>query len=325
MIGAAQQPSGRRCSPCTYRLYGLLLRSELPLPCPELREPHHDAVALFEAPDSHFVQAREATAGRPQAGEPFQHARVSDGSDYLRWAGLFEFLVSPEGRRIACRAFNGTTQEAFQTYLVGQVLSFALLKHGIEPLHATVVVVQQQAVAFLGGSGYGKSSLGAAFLQAGHTLLTDDILVTTEEDRRFMAHPGPPRIKLFPDIMKTLRGERLIGVAMNPTTRKLVIPLAPQQSSHAAVPLRAIYMLRPPGAGVPRKRATIAPLSQHRACLDLLANTFNPVIVNPDRLTRQFKLASRIAAAVPIKSLSYPKDLSRLPATVDAIQADLTS
>lgn len=325
MIGAVQQSSGHPRGSFTYRLYGLVLTSELPLPCPELRESHHDAVDLFEAPDSLFVQARQDTSKGPQSGDRFQHARLSDGSDYLRWSGLFEFLVSPEGRRIACRACNGTTQETFQTYLVGQVLSFALLKHGIESLHATVVVVHQQAVAFLGDSGYGKSSLGAAFLRAGHTLLTDDILVITEEDRRFMAHPGPPRIKLFPDIAKTLLGEQVLGMPMNPTTSKLVIPLAHKQSAHAAAPLRAIYMLRPPTTDVPLTRVTITPLSQRRACLDLLANTFNPVIVNPDRLTRQFNLATRLAAAVPIKSLSFPKDLSRLPAVVEALRGDLTS
>src|SRR5205823_3902180 len=103
------------------------------------------------------------------------------------------------------------------------------------------VVVRQQAVAFLGDSGYGKSSLGAAFLQAGHSLLTDDILVITENNRRFTAHPGPSRIKLFPHIAKTLLGERVAGIPMHPTTSKLVIPLTQKQSEHATAPLRAIY------------------------------------------------------------------------------------
>ena len=322
MIRAVQQPSGHRRSPFTYRLYGLFLRSELPLPCPELQESHQDAVDLFEAPDSLFVHARQNTSSEPKPGDWFQHTRLSDGSDYLRWSGLFEFLVSPEGRRIACRACNGTTQEAFQAYLVSQVLSFALLKHGIESLHATVVVVQQQAVAFLGNSGYGKSSLGAAFLRAGHTLLTDDILVLTENGRRFTAHPGPPRIKLFPDIAKTLLGKQVAGIPMNPTTSKLVIPLASQQSSEAAAPLRAIYMLRPPTTGVPLTRVTLTLLSQRRACLDLLANTYNPVIVKPDRLARQFNLTVRLAAGVPVKSLSYPRDLAFLPEVLTAIKSD---
>lgn len=323
MIGAIQQPSSHRRGPFTYRLYGLLLRSEVPLPCPELRESHPNAVDLFEAPDSFFIQARREKPSGPEPGDWFRHARLSDESDYLRWSGFFEFLVSREGRRIACRACNGTTQEAFQTYLVGPVLSFALLKHGIEPLHATVVVVHQQAVAFLGDGGYGKSSLGAAFLRAGHTLLTDDLLVITENDRRFTAHPGPPRIKLFPEIAKAILGDRVVGTPMNPTTPKLVIPLDPKQSTHAAAPLRAIYMLRPPTTGAPPTRVTITPLSQRRACLELLANTFNPVIVEKARLTRQFNWTSRLPASIPVKSLSYPRDLAFLPEVLTAITSDL--
>ncbi|MFB3074256.1 MAG: hypothetical protein ACE1Z6_03640, partial [Candidatus Methylomirabilales bacterium] len=110
----------------------------------------------------------------------FQHLRLPDGSDYLRWSGLFEFLVSADGRRIACRELECASPESFQTYLIGQVLSFALVKRGIEPLHSTTVVIDGKAVAFLGDSGYGKSSLGAAFLQAGYPLLTDDLLVLKE-------------------------------------------------------------------------------------------------------------------------------------------------
>ncbi|PYT92309.1 MAG: hypothetical protein DMG36_15620 [Acidobacteria bacterium] len=80
----------------------------------------------------------------------FHYAPLEDGSDYLRWTGLFEFLISADGRRIAARTLTDISQEAFQTYLLGQVLSFALLKQGIESLHSTVVAVDGGAVAILG-------------------------------------------------------------------------------------------------------------------------------------------------------------------------------
>jgi hypothetical protein len=311
----------------TYHLYGLRIMSpwRLPFRCPETREPGLGEATLSEGPASLFSDLAREAGIRPASTKWFDHARFRDGSTYLQWSGLFEFLISPDGRRIACHSLNGASRETFQTYLLGQVLSFALLKQRIEPLHATVVVVDEHAVAFLGDCGYGKSTLGAAFLQAGHRLLTDDLLALTNRDGCFIAHPGLPWIKLFPEIAKALLGSQVTGTPMNPQTPKLVIPLAPQQSSHAAAPLRAIYILRPPATGVPLKRVTITPLSQRRACLELIANTFNPVIVKPDRLTQQFNLAARLAAAVPTKSLSYPKDLSRLPAVVEALQADLTS
>ena len=52
------------------------------------------------------------------------------------------------------------------------------------------------AVAFLGDSGFGKSSLAAYLLSAGDRLVTDDLLLL-QESEGFLAYPGPPRIKLF--------------------------------------------------------------------------------------------------------------------------------
>lgn len=237
--------------------------------------------------------------------------------------GLFEFLISPDGGRIAGRSLANVSPDVFHTYLVGQVLSFALVKQGIEPLHSTVVVINGEAVGFLGDCGFGKSSLGAAFLQAGHTLLTDDLLVVKKEGRSFLAHPGPRRIKLFPDIAEILLGGVAAAAPMNPRTTKLVIPLPASMSANAPRPLRSMYVLRPPGPGVNGRCVTIRSLSQRRACLELIANTFNPVVVERSRLARQFSLAARLARQIPLRSLSYPRDLARIPEVLEAVRSDL--
>ncbi|MBI4588188.1 MAG: hypothetical protein HY725_05075 [Candidatus Rokubacteria bacterium] len=233
-------------------------------------------------------------------------------------------MISANGSRIACQALNGISRESFHTYLVTQALSFAMLKQGIEPLHATAVVLNDRTVAFLGGCGSGKSSLGAAFLQAGHTLLTDDLLVVQEADGRFVAHPGPPRIKLYPEIANAFLRERATGTPMNADTRKLVIPLGCRLSAKAATPLGAIYVLRPETRRPRGDRIAIRPLSPRRAVLELIANTFNAAITEPDRLARQFRLVTRLASGVPVRSLSYPRDLARLPAVLEAIRSDLS-
>ena len=64
------------------------------------------------------------------------------------------------------------------------------MKSGFEPLHATVVVVSGEAVAFLGESGYGKSSLAASFLDSGHQLLTDDLLILRASAGRVLGPHG---------------------------------------------------------------------------------------------------------------------------------------
>ncbi len=315
-------------APRSYRVYGLSLKSHLSLSCPMGTGPALAEVELVDGPASLFAKACREAPAKWDSRQWFHYRRLANGSDYLRWNRLFEFSVSADGRRIACLASSGTSLETFQTYLVSQVLSFALLKQGIEPLHATVVVLNDQAVAFLGGCGSGKSSLGAAFLRAGHRLLTDDLLVIREYDesgQAFLAYPGPPRIKLYPKIAASLFRNRFTGVPMNPRTRKQIIPLNPIQASRAPIPLRAMYVLGPPSRRRHSNRITIRRLSQRCAMLQLIANTFNRMVVDPGRLSRQFAQAGRLTRIIPIKSLSYPRNLSCLPAVLEAIQSDLAS
>ncbi len=312
--------------PRVHRLYGIRVRSTLPLAGPGSMGSGPADVELCHAPPSLFGSLSTLQAASPKADDWFQHRSLPDGSDYLRWTGLFEFLVSPDGRRIACHALRGASQETFQTYLASQALSFALLKQGIEPLHATTVVIHGRAVAFLGNCKYGKSSLGAAFMRAGHRLLTDDVLVTSHDTgrrNRMLAHPGPPRIKLFPGIAARLLGRRQSGIPMNPGTRKLILPLTPGEHCDAAVPLAAIYVLQPPVTRSTHSRVTIRTLSPRRACLKLIASTFNTIMNKPARLAQQFLWAAQLADAVPVKSLSYPRRLTHIPSVLAAIHKDL--
>lgn len=319
--GAA--PISRQGRQRAYEAYGLRIQSVIPLPCLALARPGPVEAKVINGSASLFSRVRSSIAIKSNGVPWFQHIRLPDGSDYLRWSGLFEFLISAEGREIACRSLDGSARETFQTYLLSQVLSFALLKRGIEPLHSTTVTVDGEAVGLIGDCGYGKSTLGAAFLQAGHRLLTDDLLVVREENHGFYAYPGPPRIKLFPEIAKSLIGDCVEGIPMNNLTPKLIIPLTRHRFHHAAAPLRTIYVLTSPVSGSRCERVTVRRLSQRRAFVELLRNTFNAIIVETERLKGQFVLAARVASKIPIKLVSYPRTLSSLPSVRDAILSDL--
>ena len=177
------------------------------------------------------------------------------------------------------------------------------------------------AVGFLGDCGRGKSTLGAAFVRAGHALLTDDLLVLRAAGYGFRAAPGPPRIKLFAEPAARVLGPGLRGTPMNDRGGKLVFPLG-ARGARGAAPLRALYVLRP---GAARRGVAIRPLSPRRAFVELTRNTFNACVLDASRLARQFDLAARVAAAVPVKTLAYPRGLGRLAEVRAAIEADLTA
>src|SRR5207249_809831 len=210
----------------------------MPVPGVRRHERRRADVEITRGRAAAFAAVRRTLHPRLDGRRWFEDRMLSDRRRYLRWRGLFEFLVAADGRRIVARPLPGLARmpRAFETYLLGQVLSFALIARGLEPLHATAVVVGGGAVGFLGDCGRGKSTLGAA-----------------------------------------------------------------------------------------RRGVAIRPLSPRRAFVELTRNTFNACVLDASRLARQFDLAARVAAAVPVKTLAYPRGLGRLAEVRAAIEADLTA
>ena len=303
-----------------YNVYGISLRSEIALSLPVYTHPGLTEIEVCAGSASLFSEAIQG-AGLQARADWYHYAHLADRSSYVRWRGLGEFLVSSDGRRIVCARDPDASMESFQVYLLGQALSFALVKSGFEPLHATSIDVNGEAVAILGASGFGKSSLAACFLAAGHLLLTDDLLLLQPGAHGFDAYPGPPRIKLFPATARHFLGRAATGLPMNSMTEKLVIPLDQCQSCH--LPLRAIYALASPHETRRLRRIRIEPLSPQAAFLALVGNTFNYLLVDPDRLRRQAIATARLQSAVPVKKLWYPRGLGHLPAVRQAILSDL--
>ncbi len=313
-----------RSRSASYRLYGLSLQSPLVLPCPRAspaRAKARPRVSLVPATSRRFAGLGARGIRVPNARDWFRCRRLADGTQYLRWAGLFEFLISPDGHRIHYRRLRHASRESFSSYLLSQVLSFSLIAFGSEPLHGTVVVAGGEAVGFLGDCGYGKSTLAAAFLARGLPVLTDDLIVLVRNGPGFRVHPGVPRLKLFPAVSRAVLGSG-VGARMNPGTAKLVLPLVGAQVFRRPAPLRALYVLSDPT--LPTDRIAIEPLSQSRAMIEIVSNTFNTIVTDRERLANQFRFAQAVAGAVPVKGLAYPRELSALPDVCDAILSDLS-
>src|SRR5258708_18289343 len=111
--------------------YGWRLRPSLPLTI---------AAEPPEAVGDPDVEIREDSAGSlagalersdlaPDREAWMQHARLADGSTYVRWEGLFHFLIPADGRRIVYGRLGDASEESIQTYLLRQVLSYALTQH----------------------------------------------------------------------------------------------------------------------------------------------------------------------------------------------------
>jgi hypothetical protein len=307
----------------TYGVYGVTLRSHIQLALPDYPGAGLAEIELQLRERDYFA---DAIAGVPllwSRYSTYRYAHLQSGASYVRWEDIGEFLVSSDGRLITCCPAHESNHESFQVYLLGQALSFALVKCGFEPLHATCIVVEGQAVAFLGDSGFGKSSLAAYFISAGDRLLTDDLLLLQERPDGFLAYPGPPRLKLLPDMARRYLGGVTGGVPMNSAASKLVLPLDREKVCESPKMLSAIYGLSPPQDMPDTQAVDFKYLSSRQAFLELSCNTFNYVILDCDRASRQIKETAHIVNSVPVKRLLHPRSLEALPLVRQAVIKDL--
>lgn len=322
----------------SYGVYGLKIWSDISLALPAFgnsRSPGFGGtgsglaalaeITLSSADTDFFVREAGSARLNDRWDRGFQYAALPDGRTYVRGWEMGEFLVGADGASIVCNRQPGIAVDAFEVYLMGQALSFALLKRGFEPLHGTAVVIDGHAVGFLGASGVGKSTLAAAFVRAGFRVLTDDVLVVHGTGEGAMAYPGPSRLKLFSNTAARMAANVSGAVRMNGARTKLVIPIDDANAHAAPVPLTAIYDVSLPTGRPGSQKVSMTTLPRRDAVLALVRAGFNPRFVNRDHLARQFSASVALADRVPVKTLSYPRVLKNLPNVVNAVVENIAS
>jgi hypothetical protein len=299
-------------------VYGIRVTSDIPLglSCDEENSGTRSlaAVSFVDGAEDHF----DGFATARTDGESFVFDEAPDGTAYLRWRHLYEFAVAADGSRVTCRPLDGCDVSVLQNFLFGQVLAVALVRQGIEPLHAAVIAIGGAAIAFLGDCGYGKSTLLASFTDAGYRSVTDDMLILDRHNGELLAVPGPGRVKLLPDSAR-LFFEDVAGVRLTASTQKRAFTFHDSKQQRSTVPLRMLYVLPTPAERESTRSIEIRPVSRAAVVPAIVANTFTTQVVSRARLARQFEHATAVASGVDAFQLHYPAGLDHLPAIGRAI------
>lgn len=182
----------------TYQLFGLRVAFDRPLdrwPLVTTTEPPDVAVTFGDvAPPSGEVAFVHSIGG----GTQLEVWRDDDG-----WCWCY-----PDGVRIrvdaAASNMRATIPDYYDvtdtaTYLIGPLIGFLLRRRNITCLHASTVRVGETTWAFCGQTGAGKSSITAALVARGATLVAEDISPLHLRDGVIAIPAGVPLIKLWPD------------------------------------------------------------------------------------------------------------------------------
>jgi hypothetical protein len=205
--------------------------------------------------------------------------------------------------------------------LIDQVLPYLLVADGALVLHASCVALDGRAVAFVGPSGIGKSSLAAGFAQRGAALLADDFVHLSEQaDGSYLAVPVYPGLRLWPDGADHFGGDagELPPVADYTAKRRWEGSAGPVPA--AGLPLAAVVAPgNEPEAGQPDVR--IGRIRGADALTVVAEQAFGLDRRGRARLEADLDRWSRLVERVPVHLVEYRRRFELLPQALDAIQA----
>jgi hypothetical protein len=244
------------------------------------------------------------------------------GADYLlRFTDLADYVVRVEQREIRCYPKPDTTIETIRHLLLDQVIPLVLSSQGKIVLHASAVATPEGAIAFIGNTGRGKSTLAASFIKRGFPLLTDDCLLIEDRDGGLFVKPSYQGLRLWPETVSALfDGKAHLDEVAHYTEKKRLggdknqLPFC-----NHAVPLKRAYLLASVEEMDAADSIIITPIPPREALMEMVQYSYRMDINDSDRLKRDFELYSRIATLPLFYRLAHPRDLSLLTSVQQAI------
>ena len=280
-------------------MFGLEIDSALPLP--ELRDGDPAAPAALT------IAVGAIAGGDGDPLDPSAHLLVID--DVAR------YLVR-DGTSILIDPASCADHADIRLFLLGTAMGIVLHQRGMMPLHANAIEIDGAAVAFMGPSGFGKSTLADWFTQQGFRMVADDVCAIRLKDGVPLVEPGIPRLRLWEDAL-VARGSSADGLARSfsrdPAYRKFDFPLPVAAGTAVALPLAAVYLLdRGPAL-------RLEPLSGLAAAQALFAHTYRGEYVREAGAPLgHLQICLGIAAAAPC--FRVERRWSLADASVDNLQ-----
>lgn len=194
-------------------------------------------------------------------------------------------------------------------FLLGSAWGALSYQRGWFPLHASIVQVEDEAVAFCAPSGGGKSSLAAWLVKQGYPLFSDDLCrldVTNNQPPRVWRSAA--RLKLWQEALQALDWPEQPLARDQRRVDKFHLRYAAEQPAET-LPLRALYIL------TWGDELTIQSLAGLRAVQMVIeAATYRPEFVVALGQTAQYWQSTiDLVGQIPIFTLQRPRAWALMP------------
>lgn len=293
-----------------YECSGLTIASAIPLSAPRsvFSDPAAADVTVtlgeevdppFERPSADLV-AELVVEGYPY----YSFCRVGEGH-VGRVPGIADFVIAADLRHVVCHPVSAGRTAVIPIIVPGTITAFLLTMGGRCVLHGSAVDRGGRAVAFVGVSGQGKSTMAAIFCGAGASLVSDDLLPLefggdgAASDSVFSLRSGCEiRLREKAASLADRFGEDAVRITQD--ERHAV---APPTSLLERIPLDAIVLPRPDRE---HREVTARRLSAGEASLALGRCERIEGWRGRDHFRRQFADIGRVVASVPVFEVAVP-------------------
>ena len=287
-----------------YNLYGLRVHSEIALPAPIARSdlPPYDLQVCWGE--------RKATSDGAPAGEVLAQFILHDGRGYtlvdsgsgytLCFHQTGEFWIDYDLRSVRVHLSPDIHPDIAALLVVGNVMACVLTLAGESVLHASAVEMGGSALAFLGSSGMGKSSLAALLCANGARCVTDDLLRLQPNGKGWRCFPGTGKLRLrknaaalienFPPTMREATPDDRVAVKLD--------------ADHPSMPLLGAIVIPHPSRSCHALKLERIP--RDKALLYLMAYPRIQESAGRKQRQRRLDFLGRIAASVPIFEAEIP-------------------
>jgi hypothetical protein len=289
----------------TVRLYGLAVRSQVPL--------HQSRAVTDGRPDldialgAQMARTHATPPGRVlldlRAHRQYYTATETPTGYHLRFYGTCDVVLSADLATARVHLVDGADPDVLSVLLAGTVMAFVLAMRGEPVLHASAVETAGRALAFVGASGMGKSTLATLMCASGARAITDDLL-------RLDLAASPPRCALGASELRLRQGSVALAAQFDasPPRRRtadardaLTVPA----SKAEGLPLAAIVVPLPDRSST-QTAARVDRLDPKSAFL--LLSRFPRLLGWQDKsvLRRQFQHLGEIVGRVPVHLAVLP-------------------
>lgn len=292
-----------------YRLGGLVLVSELPLPGLLALSPQAADVSIRLGIAPSLAVNRDARA--------IESGCLATSDEYFHtFPGIVSFYVRG-GEEIIVQPLDSSRLKELHSFLYSVIFAVVFHRRGMLPLHASAVAAKGRIFGFLGRSGAGKSTLAAHLERRGYRVTSDDLLLLSNTGKGVTrVTPCAPWLKLWEDAFGGIGKQTAGHEPIAGKDSKYMVPL-PEDLSEEPLPLAALFLLES-NSNAETQFTCLEPAA---AVVKLMLYVYPILLIHKlGQSAELFQQCAEILEHIPVYSFSRPWDADRFDEVLERLE-----